>query len=72
MDKLNVFKVLRCCQCGEEIQYIVRSWNVNECLTDSDIEHIAHNAIGHLHYDDCRQCGSLTRHECTAFNRHPL
>lgn len=72
MSKTSVYKVLRCQQCGEEVHYIVRSWNVNSCLTDDDISHIARLNIGTVKSDDCERCDGITAHMCTAFNRQPL
>lgn len=72
MSKLDVYKVLACQQCGDEIQYIVRSWNVNSCLTDDDIFHIAALNIGTVVSHDCACCEGITAHMCTAFNRQPL
>ena len=72
MDKLNVFRVERCIQCGHENQWIVRSWNVNNCLTDADISHIAANSIGGQRMGNCDECGRLTLHRVVSFNRLPL
>lgn len=72
MSKLDVYKVLTCQQCGDETQYIVRSWNVNSCLSESDISHIAGLNIGTVTPHDCECCKRITAHVCTAFNRQPL
>lgn len=72
MSKLDVYKVLACHQCGNELQYIVRSWNVNENLSEDDISHIARLNIGTVMPHDCECCKQITEHMCTAFNRQPL
>lgn len=72
MSKLDVYKVLTCQQCGNELQYIVRSWNVNSCLSESDISHIAGLNIGTVKPHDCELCDGITAHMCIAFNRQPL
>ncbi len=72
MAKFNVFRVEHCLQCGNENQWIVRSWNVNENLTDSDIDFIAANSIGNDRFYDCDECKRLTKHRVVSFNRLPL
>lgn len=72
MSKLDVYKVLTCQQCGEDVHYIVRSWNVNSCLSDDDVSYIARRNIGTVKPHDCEKCDGITAHTCTAFNRQPL
>ena len=72
MSKLDVYKVLECRQCGNELQYIVKSWNVNENFSEDDISHIAWLNIGTVVSHDCECCKQITAHMCTAFNRQPL
>lgn len=71
-SKFDVYKVLTCLFCYEEVQYIVRSWNVNSCLSDADISYIAGMNLGKIQPHDCSCCKRLTPHKCTAFNRQPL
>lgn len=66
--ELNVARIDRCEKCGTETEYLVRSENINSCLTDGDIlKIISAKAEQPQSYDYCDKCEMSTLTTTIAF-----